>query len=92
MRKQSAARVQTPDVHGPARPSPTVSVHSTLAGTEAPLPFRKLNLIPDSLRQDMIREAAYFRAEARGFIPGREREDWLLAEQEINEVIIRRYG
>ncbi len=28
--------------------------------------------------------AAYFKAEARGFAPGHELEDWLAAEQEIS--------
>lgn len=30
-----------------------------------------------------IAVAAYFKAEARGFEPGRELEDWLAAEREI---------
>jgi hypothetical protein len=34
-------------------------------------------------RKAMIAEAAYYRAEKRGFIPGMELEDWLEAEQEI---------
>lgn len=29
-----------------------------------------------------IAVAAYFRAESRGFVPGHELDDWLLAEQE----------
>ncbi|MVF23058.1 DUF2934 domain-containing protein [Methylocaldum sp. BRCS4] len=36
----------------------------------------------DILR-DKIAEAAYFKAEQRGFAPGGETEDWLEAEQEI---------
>lgn len=35
-------------------------------------------------RQQRIAEAAYFRAERRGFTPGREQDDWLEAEIEIN--------
>ncbi|RYE58218.1 MAG: DUF2934 domain-containing protein [Rhizobiaceae bacterium] len=31
-------------------------------------------------------DAAYFRAEKRGFAPGRELEDWLAAEQDIAEL------
>jgi len=31
----------------------------------------------------MIVEAAYYRAEKRGYSGGSEQEDWLLAEQEI---------
>ena len=49
-------------------------------------------LIPASLRHDMIRDAAYFRAQSRGFVPGREIEDWLAAEQDVEEFIARRYG
>lgn len=35
-------------------------------------------------RQRMIAEAAYFRAEARGFRDGDPLEDWLVAEAEID--------
>jgi hypothetical protein len=31
----------------------------------------------------MTAEAAYYRAERRGFAPGRELDDWLAAETEI---------
>jgi hypothetical protein len=31
----------------------------------------------------LIAEAAYFKAEQRGFAPGHELEDWLSAEQEF---------
>jgi hypothetical protein len=40
----------------------------------------------------MIRDAAYFRAEARAFAPGKQIEDWIAAEQDIDELILRRYG
>jgi Protein of unknown function (DUF2934) len=33
--------------------------------------------------QVWIAEAAYYRAERRGFEPGRETEDWLAAEAEV---------
>ncbi len=35
-------------------------------------------------REQMIATAAYFRAEARGCVPGREMDDWLAAEQEFD--------
>lgn len=35
-------------------------------------------------RQQRIAEAAYWRAERRGFKPGHELEDWLDAEREID--------
>lgn len=37
----------------------------------------------ESMHQRMIAEAAYYRAERRGFTPGHELEDWLVAEMEI---------
>jgi hypothetical protein len=34
-------------------------------------------------RQRFIAEAAYYRAERRGFAPGHDVEDWLAAESEL---------
>jgi hypothetical protein len=39
----------------------------------------------------MIREAAYYLAESRSFEAGRELEDWLAAELQIDELIAGRY-
>jgi hypothetical protein len=36
-------------------------------------------------RRRMIAEAAYYRAEQRGFTAGREVDDWLAAEHEISQ-------
>lgn len=41
----------------------------------------------DSPREQMIAEAAYFRAEQRGFAPGNEMSDWLEAESDIERVL-----
>ncbi|WP_341892843.1 DUF2934 domain-containing protein [Variovorax sp. YR752] len=38
----------------------------------------------------MIAEAAYFRAQARGFAPGGELEDWLEAEWSLDEYLAGR--
>ena len=35
--------------------------------------------------QEMVSEAAYYRAERRGFAEGYELDDWLEAEAEIRE-------
>ena len=35
----------------------------------------------------MVRMAAYFRAQQRGFAPGNEWEDWLAAEAEIGALV-----
>lgn len=39
-------------------------------------------------REARIAEAAYFRAQKRGFEPGHELDDWLAAEAELSEVQI----
>lgn len=41
----------------------------------------------DALRNKMISEAAYFRAEKRNFQNGDANMDWLAAEHEINNLI-----
>lgn len=38
-------------------------------------------------RQRMIREAAYYRAEQRGFTSGDAMADWLAAEAEVNALL-----
>ena len=38
-------------------------------------------------RSRMVAEAAYFRAERRGFAPGGDLEDWLRAEADIDRLI-----
>lgn len=40
-------------------------------------------------RAALIAEAAYFRAEKRGFGPGHETEDWLAAEAEVDDRLLR---
>jgi hypothetical protein len=52
----------------------------------------RIDLIPESVRRDMIAEAAYFLAEHRGFQPGHDAEDWHQAEAEIDDIISRRYS
>jgi hypothetical protein len=40
-------------------------------------------------RAERIAEAAFFRAERRGFAPGHEVEDWLAAESEVDAKMMR---
>jgi hypothetical protein len=47
---------------------------------------RRVNLAGEDRRR-LIAEAAYFRAEQRGFVPGSELEDWLAAEIEIDALL-----
>ncbi len=50
-------------------------------GSDEPAEFRDWNNAED--RYEMIAEAAYYKAEQRGFEIGEEELDWLEAEQEL---------
>jgi hypothetical protein len=41
-------------------------------------------LVGAEVREKLIAEAAYYRAQRRGFAPGHELEDWLAAEAEVD--------
>jgi len=56
----------------PREPRPDPQVHSV----GDPMPS-------ESELRRMIEEAAYYRAEKRGFTPGLETEDWCDAEREV---------
>ena len=43
-------------------------------------------ITPDT-RRASVAEAAYYRAERRGFAPGMETEDWLGAERDIEHLL-----
>ena len=43
--------------------------------------------VSEDARRAMIAEAAYLRAERRGFAPGNEEEDWLAAEAEVDRLL-----
>jgi hypothetical protein len=48
--------------------------------------------VSDEVRRAMISEAAYLRAEQRGFVSGYELEDWLLAEREVDALLYAHHG
>lgn len=43
--------------------------------------------VSEDARRAMIAEAAYLRAERRGFAAGNEEEDWLAAEAEVDALL-----
>ncbi len=51
--------------------------HSTSGGT----------IIDSAMREKLVSEAAYFRAERRDFSPGGELEDWIAAEREVDQLL-----
>lgn len=73
-----------------------VAVTATGSVAAAPVPGATnalLSATPAFLEPEqrcaMIAEAAYYHAEHRGFESGRELEDWLAAEEEIDGLLTR---
>ena len=62
------------------------------AKTVAPQPAESVHIFSSSRstgqRNRMVEKAAYYAAERRGFEPGHELEDWLAAEQQIDELLM----
>lgn len=58
------------------------SARSRTHGAAPPAPDSGAGLSDEEIHR-LIAEAAYLRAQARGFAPGHELEDWLEAEKEI---------
>jgi hypothetical protein len=48
--------------------------------------------VSDDARRAMIAQAAYLRAEERGFAHGYELEDWLAAEREVDALLSAHHG
>jgi hypothetical protein len=68
-----------PAVHAKLVPVPAVVAAAASALRSA----GETELTPEA-RSRMIAEAAYYRAERRGFDPGHDLEDWLAAESEVD--------
>jgi Protein of unknown function (DUF2934) len=60
---------------------------SGAAGAPAPAGASTRITVSEDARRAMIEQAAYLRAERRGFSPGAEVEDWLAAEAEVDALL-----
>ncbi len=69
----------------PAPPSAKEAAPAA-AVTDTQLERREIPSFSES-REARIAEAAYWRAERRGFTAGQELDDWLAAEREVDEDI-----
>ena len=80
-RTPAPSPTETPTARTPATPSRKgTAVRAPSAGRSA------MNVSADT-RRAMIAEAAYLRAERRGFVAGHEEEDWLAAEKEVDALL-----
>lgn len=68
----------------PSTPRPRRATSKRATGSTAANPGTQIS---DEDRQRMIAEAAYYRAQARGFNGGDAIDDWLAAEREINRLL-----
>jgi hypothetical protein len=75
------ARLAVQDDNRQAGPRPTTP-RSNLHGS--PQDQSKLSSASEENRHRHIAEAAYYRAQRRGFAPGQEQEDWIAAENDID--------
>ena len=72
-----------------AQPSATDTQASEVGVTATQLERREIPSFSES-REARIAEAAYWRAERRGFGSGQELDDWLAAEKEVDQDISAR--
>ena len=84
------ANRRLPDPVNPADPAPVSEKTSTgtARGRKSAVwaPPARAKLTPER-RHALIAEAAYLRAERRGFVPGQETEDWLAAEAVVDALL-----
>lgn len=76
----------------PAKKAAAKKTAAKAASPQPPLADRAVTLKPvgkvtPEERYRMIEEAAYYRAEKRGFAPGHEEEDWAAAVAEIDAML-----
>lgn len=70
--KSTARRRATPTTAAPGPGAPGASARISVS---------------EEARRAMVAQAAYLRAERRGFSPGNEEEDWLAAEAEVDALL-----
>ena len=66
-----------------SKPAPR-TMRTLLPSAEVDLPVDACGAPVQPQRQLLIAEAAFFMAQARGFEPGHELDDWLAAERDVD--------
>ena len=70
---------------------PATAPRRTLSVKKDAVSRPRAGVTPEA-RHALIAESAYLRAERRGFMPGREAEDWLAAEAEVDALLKLSHG
>ena len=81
--KKAATAVKKPAA---AKPVSATAAKKTTATKSSVSSKKKMEVSPEQ-RYMMIAEAAYYRAEKRGFVGGNSAQDWVEAEAEINQLL-----
>lgn len=76
-------REKNPTSVTPRKRAPRKTPAALTAAPESP------RFVGPEQRAALIAEAAYFRAEKRGFSPGHETADWLAAEAEVDARLLQ---
>lgn len=79
--------IQESQVLAPPPAGRTAAVRKEVSVKRTTLMNTKQQELAGEDRHRLIAEAAYFRAEQRGFVPGCELEDWLAAELEVDALL-----
>ncbi len=53
------------------------------------MPQQRSASVSEAERRQAIEQAAYYRAERRGFEPGHELEDWIAAEAQVDAALAK---
>jgi hypothetical protein len=86
--KPPAARTATAKAPAAKTLTAETAAAKTAAGTARPAPARpEPTPVSPETRHALIREAAYYRAERRGFAEGDPEADWAAAEAEIDQLL-----
>jgi hypothetical protein len=83
-RTPSSSKTETTPAEKPAVTSPA---KTTAASKSAAKTAPRRTQVSEDMRRGMIAQAAYLRAERRGFTGGNETEDWLAAEAEVDALL-----
>ncbi len=87
--RRTTGSTRTASATPPAAPAEKVTAPPRSAAPKSaaePRPFTGISVSEDA-RRAMIAQAAYLRAERRGFAAGGEIEDWLAAEAEVDALL-----
>jgi len=81
IQKERRAAPRKPAARPAAEPAPKASASSK----PAPRKSAEEKPLSNEALYNLIAECAYFKAKARGFVPGGEVQDWIEAEREVRE-------